>query len=174
MLQTVDLASGAEVDRLAETQAMAEGIDSRGREIARLVRAALGSEIVGEAVDGGRYWREMYIGAPATDEPDGPVIEGIIDLLIETPDGYTVVDYKTDAVGDDEELTRAMLRYRLQGATYSLAVERALGRPVSRCVFLFLRGETAIQREVPDLRLAIGEVERLVRAVSDEAQGSGI
>ena len=62
VLQTVDLASGAEVDRLAETQAVAEGIDSRGREIARLVRAALGSEIVGEAVDGGRYWREMYIG----------------------------------------------------------------------------------------------------------------
>ena len=82
-----------------------------------------------------------------------------------------MVDYKTDAVGDEEELTRAMLRYRLQGATYSLAVERALGRPVSRCVFLFLRGETAIQREVPDLRLAIDEVERLVRAVSDEAQG---
>ncbi|HEY1988533.1 MAG TPA: UvrD-helicase domain-containing protein [Acidimicrobiales bacterium] len=172
VLQTVDLASGAEVDRLAETQAVAEGIDSRGREIARLARAALGSEIVGEAVGGGRYWREMYIGAPATDEPDGPVIEGIVDLLIETPDGYTVVDYKTDAVGDGEELTRAMHRYRLQGATYSLAVERALGRPVSRCVFLFLRGETAIQREVPDLRLAIGEVERLVRAVSEEAQGS--
>ena len=174
VLQTVDLASGAEVDRLAETQAMAEGIDARSREIARLVRAALGSEIVGEAVGGGRYWREMYVGAPASDEPDGPVIEGIIDLLIETPDGYTVVDYKTDAVRDDEELTRAMDRYRLQGATYALAVERALGRPVSRCVFLFLRGETAIQREVPDLRLAIGEVERLVRAVSDEAQGSGI
>ncbi len=172
VLQTVDLASGAEVDRLAETQAVAEGIDSRGREIARLVQAALGSEIVGEAVGGGRYWREMYIGAPATAEPDGPVIEGIIDLLIETPDGYTVVDYKTDAVRDDDELTRAMYRYRLQGATYSLAVERALGRQVSRCVFLFLRGETAIQREVPDLRLAIGEVERLVRAVSGEAQGS--
>ncbi|MGH9097194.1 MAG: UvrD-helicase domain-containing protein, partial [Acidimicrobiales bacterium] len=174
VLQTVDLATGAEVDRLAGTQAVAEGIDSRGREIARLVRAALGSEIVGEAVGGGRYWREMYIGAPATDEPDGPVIEGIIDLLIETPDGYTVVDYKTDSVGDDEELTRAMHRYRFQGATYSLAVERALGRPVSRCVFLFLRGESAIQREVPDLRLAIDEVERLVGAVSEEAQGSAI
>ncbi|HEV3264109.1 MAG TPA: UvrD-helicase domain-containing protein [Acidimicrobiales bacterium] len=174
VLQTVDLASGAEVDRLAETQAVVEGIDSRSAEITRLVRAALGSEIVTQAVSGGRYWREMYIGAPATDEPDGPVIEGIIDLLIETPDGYTVVDYKTDAVRDDEELARVMHRYRLQGATYSLAVERALGRPVSRCVFLFLRGATAIQREVPDLRLAIQEVEQLVGAVSGQAQGSAI
>ncbi|HVB94575.1 MAG TPA: UvrD-helicase domain-containing protein [Acidimicrobiales bacterium] len=174
VLQTVDLASGLEVDRLAETQAVAEGIDSRAREIARLVRAALGSEIVGEAVSSGRYWREMYIGAPATDQPDGPVIEGIIDLLIETPDGYTVVDYKTDAVRDDEELTRAMHRYRLQGATYSLAVERALGCPVSRCVFLFVRGASAIQRDVPDVRLAMAEVEQLVGAVSGDAQGSAI
>jgi hypothetical protein len=45
---------------------------------------------------------------------------------------------------------------------------------VSRCVFLFLRGDTAIQREVPDLRLAIDEVERLVRAVSGETKGSAI
>ena len=174
VLQTVDLAGGAKVDRLAETQAVAEGIDSRSGEIARLVRAALGSEIVSDAVSCGRYWREMYIGAPATDEPDGPVIEGIIDLLIETPDGYTVVDYKTDAVRDDEQLARVMHRYRLQGATYSLAVERALGRPVSRCVFLFLRGANAIQREVPDLRLAIKEVEQLVGAVSGQVQGSAI
>jgi ATP-dependent helicase/nuclease subunit A len=171
VLQSVDLASGSDVDRLSETQAVAEGVATRGREIARLVRAALGSEIVGEAVRGGRYWREMYIGVPATDGIDGPVIEGIIDLLIETPDGFTVVDYKTDAVRDDAQLAHVMDRYRLQGATYSLAVERALGRPVTRCVFLFLRESTATQREVPDLPEAMGEVEQLVAALTGEPQG---
>ncbi|HWE70846.1 MAG TPA: UvrD-helicase domain-containing protein [Acidimicrobiales bacterium] len=171
VLQSVDLAGGSDVDRLSETQAVAEGVATRDREIARLVRAALGSEIVGEAVRGGRYWREMYIGVPATDRADGPVIEGIIDLLIETPDGFTVVDYKTDAVRDDAQLAQVMDRYRLQGATYSLAVERALGRPVTRCVFLFLRESTATQREVPDLPAAMGEVEQLVAALTGEPQG---
>jgi ATP-dependent exoDNAse (exonuclease V) beta subunit len=168
VLQTVDLDRGADVERLSETQAVAEGIATRGREIARLVRAALGSEIVGEAVRGGRFWREMYVGVPATDEPDGPVIEGIIDLLIETPDGYTVVDYKTDAVGDDEQFAQVMDRYRLQGATYALAVERTLGRPVSRCVFLLLRGSSVVEREVPDLPVAMREVEELVGALTGE------
>ena len=171
VLQSVDLASGSDVDRLSETQAVAEGVATRGREIARLVRAALGSEIVGEAVRGGRYWREMYIGVPATDGADGPVIEGIIDLLIETPDGFTVVDYKTDAVRDDAQLAQVMDCYRLQGATYSLAVERTLGRPVTRCVFLFLRESTATQREVPDLPVAMREVEQLVGVLAGEPQG---
>jgi ATP-dependent helicase/nuclease subunit A len=171
VLQTVDLASGSDVDRLSETQAVAEGVATRGREIARLVRAALGSAIVGEAVRGGRYWREMYIGVPATDEPGGPVIEGIIDLLIETPDGFTVVDYKTDAVRNDEQLAHAADGYRLQGATYSLAVERTLGRPVTRCVFLFLRESTATQYDLPDLPGAMQEVEALVSALAGQPQG---
>ncbi|HEX3462174.1 MAG TPA: 3'-5' exonuclease, partial [Acidimicrobiales bacterium] len=171
VLQTVDLASGSDVDRLSEAQAVAEGVPARGKEIARLVRAALGSEIIGEAVGGGRYWREMYIGVPATDEPGGPVIEGIIDLLIETPEGFTVVDYKTDAVRNDEDLAHAADRYRLQGATYSLAVERTLGRPVTRCTFLFLRESTAIPFDVPDLPVAMQEVEGLVCALAGEPQG---
>jgi YD repeat-containing protein len=171
VLQTVDLASGSDVDRLSETQAVAEGVAGRGREVARLVRAALGSEVVGQAVGGGRYWREMYIGVPATDEPGGPVIEGIIDLLIETPDGFTVVDYKTDAVRNDQQLEQVADGYRLQGATYSLAVERTLGRPVTRCVFLFLRESTAIPVDVPDLPVAMQEVEALARALAGEPQG---
>ena len=171
VLQTVDLASGSDVDRLSEAQAVAEGVPGP-REGDRPAGAGRpGSEIIGEAVGGGRYWREMYIGVPATDEPGGPVIEGIIDLLIETPEGFAVVDYKTDAVRNDEDLAHAADRYRLQGATYSLAVERTLGRPVTRCTFLFLRESTAIPFDVPDLPVAMQEVEGLVCALAGEPQG---
>jgi ATP-dependent helicase/nuclease subunit A len=157
VLQSVDLDSGAGLDRLAEAQAIAEGVPGRTREIASLVRAALDSEVVRSAVAGGRYWREVYVGAPAGDVADH-VVEGFIDLLVEGPDGFTVVDYKTDAVVSDEDIDAAVDRYRLQGATYALAVGRVLGRPVTRCLFLFLRPQGAQVREVADLPAAMHEV----------------
>jgi hypothetical protein len=62
----------------------------------------------------------------------------------------------------DADLDHAVERYRLQGATYALAVQRALGVAVSRCLFLFLRADGAVAREVDDLGGAMGEVESLV------------
>jgi len=144
-------------------------INSAGKNIspANLEALAKSSPIIGQAVRGGRYWRELYVGAPAGDGEGGPVIEGFVDLLVESDEGLIVVDYKTDAVGGDDEVDRAVERYRLQGATYALALERALGRPVVRCVFLFLRAPAvAVEREVPHLRAAMDEVDGLVRAAS--------
>ena len=39
---------------------------------------------------------------------DGVLVEGFIDLLIDTPDGLVVVDYKTDQVPSDAELDAAV------------------------------------------------------------------
>ena len=167
-LQVVDLATGDGLEGIARAQATAEGVGSRWREVAHLVTAALDSELVRQAVGAGRFWRELYVGAPATDTPGGPVVEGIVDLLFETPDGFTVVDYKTDAAGTDEELDAAFGRYELQGATYALAVGRAVGRPVTRCAFLFLREDGAVVREIPDLPAA---VERVAAALGDAGSG---
>ncbi|HEY2563895.1 MAG TPA: UvrD-helicase domain-containing protein [Acidimicrobiales bacterium] len=158
VLQAIDLDTGAQLDDLVRLQASAEGVPSRTRDIARRVRAALDSEIVRDAVAGDRYWRELYVGTPVGDR----TLEGFIDLLIAGPDGYTVVDYKTDAVATDSDLDRVVERYRLQGATYALAVERALGVTVNRCVFLFLRDDGAVAREVDGLNAAMYEVELLV------------
>ena len=49
-----------------------------------------------------------------------------------------VVDYKTDAWRDDADLDAKVARYRLQGASYAVALEAATGQPVVACVFLFL------------------------------------
>jgi ATP-dependent helicase/nuclease subunit A len=161
VLQTIDFSgdhSDVQLDQLAGLQATAEGVPHRTADIARRVRAALDSEIVHDAVASGRYWRELYVGTPVGDR----TLEGFIDLLIAGPDGYVVVDYKTDASVTDADLDRAVERYRLQGATYALAVQRALGVAVTRCVFLFLRAEGAVARDIDGLDAAMNEVEFLV------------
>ena len=51
----------------------------------------------------------------------------------------------------------AIARYRLQGASYALALEQALGKRVTRCVFLFVQPREAIAREIEDLAQAIDD-----------------
>ena len=158
VLQVVDLATGAGLPELARAQAAAEGVAERAGEIERVARSAIESEVVRNAVAGGRLWRELYVGTPVGDR----VLEGFVDLLLEGPDGYTVVDYKTDAATTEADLDASLARYRAQGAAYALAVEQTLGRPVERCVFLFLRARGAVVREVTDLAAAKAEVRALL------------
>jgi ATP-dependent helicase/nuclease subunit A len=160
-LQVVDMATGEGLVELARREALAEGVGHRAGEVAHLVESALGAEVVRAAVAGGRYWRELYVGVPVGER----VLEGIVDLLVDGPDGLEVVDYKTDQGA--EELATG---YRLQGAAYAVAVESALGRPVDRCTFLFLRPGTAIVRRVDDLDEARAEVRRLLRAPDSAAE----
>ena len=162
VLQTVDLATGDDLDSTARAQALAEGIPQREAEIRALARSVLQSSTVRGAVTGGRYWREVPVAAVV----DGVTVEGFVDLLIETLEGLVVVDYKTDQIPTDEELDAAMERYRAQGAAYALALERALGTPVARCLFVFARRRRAVEREVDDLPAAIAAVERRVAELS--------
>ena len=157
VLQSIDLATGADVAGAARAQAAAEGIADRSEQVARMVTAALASPSVREALASReRYWRELYVSAAV----DGVTVEGFIDLLYEAPDGLVVVDYKTDVVPGEAELDAAMARYRLQGAAYALALQEALGRPVERCVFVFVQPSGARERAIDDLPAAMD----LVRA----------
>ncbi len=159
VLQTVDLATGDGLDATARAQALAEGIPQREAEVRALARSVLQSATVRGAVTGGRYWREVPVAAIV----DGVTVEGFVDLLIETLEGLVVVDYKTDQTPSDAELDAAMDRYRAQGAAYALALERALGSRVARCVFVFARRRAAVEREVDDLPAAMSDVERRVQ-----------
>jgi ATP-dependent helicase/nuclease subunit A len=160
-LQSIDLATAEGLDATALAQARAEDIPGHEQEVGDLVRSVLEAPVVRAAVAGGRFWREVPVGAPV----DGVTVEGFIDLLVDTPAGLVVVDYKTDRAHDDAELNALMVKYRVQGAAYALALERALGRPVARCVFVFARrGTVAAEREIADVPAAIAEVESLVRA----------
>ena len=160
VLQTIDLASGDHIETTARAQASAEQIPAREAEIASLADGLRRAPTVQAALTpGNRYWREVPVAA----EVEGVLVEGFIDLLIETADGLTIVDYKTDRAPHDDDLDLALARYTPQGAAYALALETALGRTVSTCVFVFARPGAAVERTVPDLRAAIGAVrEQLV------------
>ena len=158
VLQLVDLTSADGLTELARGQAVAEGVSAHAAEVERLVRVALAAPIVRDAVATGRYWRELYVGTPVGSR----TLEGFIDLLVEGPDGLVVVDYKTDAATSEAEIAAAVERYRLQAASYAVAVEGVLARPVTRAVFLFLRAPGGVEREIRDLAAAKAEVEAIL------------
>jgi ATP-dependent helicase/nuclease subunit A len=161
VLQTVDLVTGAGVDDTASAQAAAEGVIGRERQIAELARSALASATLHDAVASSAYRREMYVATSV----HGVTLEGYVDLVYRLPEGgLVVVDYKTDAWRDHDDLDAKLARYRLQGASYALALEGATGEQVSRCVFLFLATGGAEAREVSDLPQAIEEVRALLAA----------
>src|SRR5262249_5136955 len=108
VLQTVDLATGADVDDAAAAQAAAAGVLGTEATIAALVRAAIGSATVRTA-SARAHWRETYVAVPI----GGLTLEGYVDLVYRDDDGLVVVDYKTDAVADDDALARRMEHYRI-------------------------------------------------------------
>jgi len=65
------------------------------------------------------------------------IIQGIIDLLIKTPKGLLVVDFKTDDICPDEVPRRAEL-YRPQVALYAQAAEAITGQNVLSKLLYFL------------------------------------
>ncbi|HSO95112.1 MAG TPA: UvrD-helicase domain-containing protein [Acidimicrobiia bacterium] len=160
VLQTVDLATGAGLDATARAQALAEGVAGREREVRNLAASVLASPVVRTAVAAGwDRWREVPVAA----DVDGILLEGFVDLLIRTPDGLIVVDYKTDRAPTGAELDAAVARYSPQAGAYALALEATLRERVTRGVFVFAREPDAIERDVLDLAASIDDVRRRLR-----------
>jgi ATP-dependent helicase/nuclease subunit A len=157
VLQTIDLSTGAGLDDAVAAQCQAEAVPDRADDVRRLVEDALGAPSV-RAAAGAAHWREVYACTPIGDR----LLEGYVDLLYRSPEGLVVVDHKTSASADPDELDRRVSGYRLQGAAYAVAVGRATGETVARVVFLFLTPHGAVERELTDLPAAVDDVERLV------------
>ena len=152
VLQAVDLASMEGIDTLAQAQSAAEGIAQRASEVARLARRACESEPVRRAVASGRMWREVPIGAPSRDV----VLEGFIDLLFETSEGYEIVDYKTDDIRPNEIESR-MGHYRGQGQAYAELVRAITGKTPVVVSFVFVSTNQVV-RIVPGVASAAGSM----------------
>ena len=168
-LQTIDLTTGAGTAQAVAAQAAAEGVTGHEAHIRSLVEGALRSPTVMEAARS-PHWREVYVGVPLIDDPGsssaGRTLEGYVDLLYRRGDGLVVVDYKTGPAGLDADLGSLVERYRMQGASYALAVAAATGEPVVDVVFVFLTPEGPVERTLPDLPAATAEARRL--ALSDD------
>ncbi|HEV7722397.1 MAG TPA: UvrD-helicase domain-containing protein [Iamia sp.] len=162
VLQTVPLASAPDDPMVAaavSAQAAAEAVSDRETVVAQLVHAALGSPSVREAA-AAPHWREVYASTPVGTR----ILEGYVDLLYRGPDGLVVVDYKTAATAEPAELDRRVAGYRIQGASYALAVGGSTGEPVTRVTFCFLTPQGVVERHLGDLDAAVAEVEALVRS----------
>ena len=162
VLQTIDLATGAGLDTAVAAQCEAEAVPERTGEVAQRVRVALASPTVMAAATAA-HWREVYVCAPV----GGRVLEGYIDLLYRRRDGLVVVDHKTAASSDPDELDRRVLAYRNQGAAYALTVRATTGEPVAAVTFLFLTPDGAFERPLLDLDAAVEHVRQLVTAGGD-------
>ena len=72
------------------------------------------------------------------------LVQGVIDLFFENDDGtFTVVDYKTDYVGNDDE-TVLIEHHRSQLRYYARAIEKMTAKKVSRAIIYSF----SLEREV--------------------------
>ncbi len=157
VLQTIDLASGSGLDDAVAAQCEAEAVVERTEEVRQLVRHALGSPSVRMAATS-QHWKELYVCAPVGSRQ----LEGYIDLLYRGDEGLVVVDYKTAATSDPGELAGRVEGYRTQGASYALVAGAATGEEIVRVTFLFLTPRGAIEVDLPDVDLAVEDVDRLI------------
>ena len=158
VLQTVDLTTGDGLEATSQAQAAAEGISERWPQVAHLARSALNSRVVRQMVadaETGRanYYREVFVSAPL----DGILVEGFIDLLIDGPNGLTVVDYKTDYL-DAAGVGAASAQYEIQVGLYAWAAREVTGKPVREAVLLFLH---------PDAEHTFDDIDALVAKAKD-------
>jgi ATP-dependent helicase/nuclease subunit A len=161
-LQFTDLAASTGLEAQAARQAELEAVPEHASMIAAMARSALASDAVQLAARSVSH-KEIYVAAPFGDR----VIEGYIDLLVETPEGLVIVDYKTDTLASEADVDAKLATYELQGAAYAVALEVSTGMPVVDCRFVFCRPSGAIERRVADLDSAKGRVRAHLVAARD-------
>jgi ATP-dependent helicase/nuclease subunit A len=150
------------IDQLAQECAKDYGVSASAGDIARLADRALRSSAVVAGLMAPQLWSEIPVAA-SIDTPRGPIVmEGIIDLLYrDNDDQLVILDYKSDRVDSDAAVEEKLDHYRLQGAAYAAAVERATGDSVKTVQFLFVRRSDGL-REIDNLRYLIEELPQIV------------
>ncbi|MFT7600491.1 MAG: ATP-dependent helicase/nuclease subunit A, partial [Acidimicrobiales bacterium] len=164
VLQHVDLETGAGLEGLARLHAEREGVGHLAERVVELATAALSAPTV-LLTRTHRFWRELHVAVPTGAEAGG-VLEGYVDLLVETDDGLIVVDFKTDPVRSDADVDRLLDNYRIQGASYAVALAEITNQPIVDCRFLFLAEQGVIERSIVDLSVVMDEVRQQLAPAS--------
>jgi ATP-dependent helicase/nuclease subunit A len=93
-------------------------------------------------------WREMPFhlavdpsrfdaAASSGDRPDQVMVRGRIDVMVPTPGGMVVIDYKTDRVTPADVAGRTEI-YRGQVEIYREALQRITGKAIAACYLVYL------------------------------------
>ena len=78
------------------------------------------------------------------DKGDSALVQGIIDLIYKTDEGYTILDYKTDRLGGgspEERANEAKERHAFQLNSYAAAVEEEGMKVAHKVLYLVRYGE---------------------------------
>ncbi len=124
----------------AMTASMAERIDIGG--IVAFFESEQGAMVLDKR---NRIWREwpFTFGESVGQVGEIVVVQGIIDMLIERPDGLVVIDFKSDRVSD-RDLNERAEGYRGQVELYAKAAGDILGLPVQGKWLYFLTPRRAV------------------------------
>ena len=134
-IQSLPLDAGpAAVAAAAAAQAVAEAIPERAGEVEGLVAVALDSDAAERARAAVGSLREV----PFAFREGDVVVEGFIDLVVPTPTGVEIVDWKTDDV-DAAGVEERLAGYRIQAGLYARGLQRATGLVVERITYVFVR-----------------------------------
>ena len=77
-------------------------------------------------------------------EGDSALVQGIIDLMYKTEEGYTILDYKTDRLdgaGPEDRAKEALARHSMQLNSYAAAVEEEGLKVAHKLLYLVRYGE---------------------------------
>jgi ATP-dependent exoDNAse (exonuclease V) beta subunit len=122
----------SEVARLLVEQP-AERHAALGRMLEPVLTGALGERV--------RAARRVEREWPFAFEAAGVLVEGVMDLAIQGPDGrWTVVDYKSNDLKHPGRFEELIEYYQKQLELYALALSRSGLGDVSHCMLLFLTG----------------------------------
>jgi ATP-dependent helicase/nuclease subunit A len=128
LLESFDFASStglsvADVAKVAHELDVRVSSDER-EELTALLRSALDAPLAARLAAGARSARREYPFAYAFGGPGEPLLTGVIDILVREPaGGMLVVDYKSDRISPEEDLSALVEReYAIQRLLYALAV----------------------------------------------------
>jgi ATP-dependent helicase/nuclease subunit A len=87
----------------------------------------------------------VYPDADPTVAGETILMQGVMDCLFSEPEGWVLVDYKTDALGPDRDFNRIRERYALQLDLYCEAVGRILKQPVKEAYLYLFDGAATLR-----------------------------
>jgi ATP-dependent exoDNAse (exonuclease V) beta subunit len=132
--------AAGEPEELAELLALVRAVRAaRVWRQAQAAEARLSEVPFAIALSAAEYAALAGGGVPAADAVPLEIIDGRIDLAFREADGWTIVDYKSDAEGA-EIPAELMHRYRTQVQLYARIWERLTGELVKERLLLFTAG----------------------------------
>ena len=150
--ETVEQVAG-EIRRLVERQMITpqQGEAVRPEKLTAFFSSAIGREVRASETLHREFKFSILVPAAGyyarASRGEEVLLQGVVDCWFETPEGITVLDFKTDRV-DERTLGDRAEEYRPQLAAYSRALEEVTGRQVCRRVLWFFALDRA--EEVPD------------------------